>query len=106
MKHNIGNKENQMPVSVKANIDHFYRFITGVYASFPEDNFTVESMTIKKDKVYIRYKTGSESPERESPLANDQAITVSNLRILNMSDSQVMEQLNAVYQVNAPITVR
>jgi hypothetical protein len=95
-----------MPVNLQARIDPFYRFISGVYASFPEDNFTVESMTIKKDKVYIRYKTGSKSPECESPLANDRAVTVSNLRILNMSDSQIMEQLNTVYQVNAPITVR
>jgi hypothetical protein len=106
MKQNIVNKESRMQVNVKEKLDPLYHFISGVYASFPEDNFTVESMTIKKDQVFIHYKTGPETAEADSPLANDKAVTVSNLRVLKMSDNQVMEQLNAVYQVNVPFNAR
>jgi hypothetical protein len=84
-----------MPVNVKGLMDSFYHFISGVYASFAEDNFFVESMTIKGDKVYVQYKTAGSSQGG----ANERAVTLSGLRILSVRDRKVMEQLNTVYQV-------
>ncbi len=86
-----------MIVAARRSADSFYRLIANVFASFPEDDVTIESLSIKKGKMFVTYKAGP----TDNPLTQKKSVTVSNVRVLNLSDRKITEELNPVYQVRA-----
>jgi hypothetical protein len=94
-------KEEQMSVNSHQVLpqvkESLLRFISSIGASLPRNGTDIESLVIKDDKVFIRYKVGSAAPE--GVLDAGQSVTASALKVLNLGDGKIMEQLNAVYQV-------
>ncbi len=80
-------------------INSLSHFIAGINASFPKGEVSIKSMTIKDDKVFIRYRTSYSQPEEDGSLVTSKCVTAGGLCILNIFDGRVREQLDSVYQI-------
>jgi hypothetical protein len=74
-----------------------YRFVSRLGACSPEVGADIESLVIKGDKVFVRYKVKGVSPT--GTLKKGNVVSTTSLKVLSLSDGKIKEQLPAVYQI-------
>ena len=83
-------------------VDSLYPFIERLGASLPEKDLTINSIEIKDDRVFIHYRLGQDQTRANSSPEHEIPVTTSGLRILDIGDGRLREQLDMVYRIENP----
>jgi predicted SnoaL-like aldol condensation-catalyzing enzyme len=79
--------------------DSLGRLFARIFSYFPEGEFKIESMVIKGDKVFVKYRTNTASRKEPGTFISPDAVTTSKLNVFSVNDGRILERRDLVYQV-------